>query len=53
MKSARALPFKIREDCEREDWLEELEQADGIFMTGGNQLRLSTNPHLLSDKERH
>ncbi|MEE8147621.1 MAG: cyanophycinase [Longimicrobiales bacterium] len=42
VKSARALPFKVREDCEREDWLEELEQADGIFMTGGNQLRLST-----------
>ncbi|MFV2007139.1 MAG: cyanophycinase [Longimicrobiales bacterium] len=42
VKWARALPFESREDCEREDWLEELEQADGIFMTGGNQLRLST-----------
>jgi cyanophycinase len=37
-----ALPFKVREDCEREDWLEALASADGIFMTGGNQLRLST-----------
>ncbi len=37
-----ALPFKVREDCEREDWLEALASANGIFMTGGNQLRLST-----------
>lgn len=37
-----AMPFKVREDCEREDWLAALESADGIFMTGGNQLRLST-----------
>lgn len=42
VKSASALPIKVREDCEREDWLEELHRADGIFMTGGNQLRLST-----------
>ena len=41
VKSARALPFNVREDCEREDWLEALAEADGIFMTGGNQLRLS------------
>lgn len=38
----QALPIKVREDCEREDWLEALASADGIFMTGGNQLRLST-----------
>jgi len=42
VKSAHALPIKFREDCEREDWLEELHRADGVFMTGGNQLRLST-----------
>ena len=42
VRSAQALPFKVREDCEREDWLETLNEADGIFMTGGNQLRLST-----------
>lgn len=40
--SAEALPIKVREDCDREDWLDTLGQADGIFMTGGNQLRLST-----------
>ena len=40
--NVQALPFKVREDCEREDWLKALESSDGIFMTGGNQLRLST-----------
>jgi cyanophycinase len=38
----QALPFKVREDCARADWLDVLRSADGIFMTGGNQLRLST-----------
>jgi cyanophycinase len=42
VQCARAVPFNSREDCEREDWLKVLEEADGIFMTGGNQLRLST-----------
>ncbi len=42
VRSAEALPFMVRDDCEREDWLEALDQADGIFLTGGNQLRLST-----------
>jgi cyanophycinase len=42
VKSAEALPIKVRDDCDREDWLETLGHADGIFMTGGNQLRLST-----------
>jgi len=37
-----SLPFEERADCERADWLGELEQAHGVFMTGGNQLRLST-----------
>ena len=41
-RSVQALPFKVREDCARKDWLDALESADGIFMTGGNQLRLST-----------
>jgi cyanophycinase len=37
-----SLPFEERSDCERKDWLEILENATGVFMTGGNQLRLST-----------
>jgi cyanophycinase len=40
--SAVALNFKTRADCERADWLETLEAATGIFLTGGNQLRIST-----------
>ncbi|HEX9793043.1 MAG TPA: cyanophycinase [Planctomycetota bacterium] len=38
----RSLGFEERSDCEREDWLDRLERADGVFLTGGNQLRLST-----------
>lgn len=36
------LPFESRKDCEREDWLARLESANGVFITGGNQLRIST-----------
>jgi cyanophycinase len=41
---ARALcmPVEHREDAFRDVMLEKLEQATGIFITGGNQLRLST-----------
>ncbi len=41
-RDARTLAFRERSDCQREDWLETLEEASGVFMTGGNQLRLST-----------
>lgn len=37
-----ALPYETREESAREDWLERLEAASGIFLTGGNQLRIST-----------
>jgi cyanophycinase len=36
------LPFEERSDCDRKEWLEVLERVDGVFMTGGNQVRLST-----------
>lgn len=36
------LPFAQRSDGSRGEWLKRLEEADGVFMTGGNQLRLST-----------
>jgi cyanophycinase len=42
VKHVRVLPFESREDCEREKWLDKLERATGVFLTGGNQLRLST-----------
>lgn len=36
------LPIFERGDCESEAALDALDHADGVFMTGGNQLRLST-----------
>ena len=39
---AQALPIHAREDAELPELLEILDHADGIFLTGGNQLRLST-----------
>lgn len=42
VRDAVELPYKTRKDTERADWLALLRQATGIFITGGNQLRLST-----------
>lgn len=39
---ASAIPFLSRDDCKREKFLEQLQEASGVFLTGGNQLRLST-----------
>lgn len=39
---AQVLPFETREDCNKSEWLEYIDRSDGVFMTGGNQLRLST-----------
>ena len=36
------IPVDEREDCFKEETLETLNRATGIFITGGNQLRLST-----------
>lgn len=41
-EEARALHFESRADCETSAWLHLLGRADGIFLTGGSQLRLST-----------
>lgn len=38
----QSLSYQTRADTERADWLAVLNQATAIFMTGGNQLRLST-----------
>jgi cyanophycinase len=40
---ADALPFETRHDGEDEKLLEQLGEATGVFLTGGNQLRLSTH----------
>jgi cyanophycinase len=42
VRGARAIPIESRTDAERPEWLDKLERADGIFLTGGNQLRLAT-----------
>lgn len=39
---AVSLPINTRDEARRDDYLETLMQANGIFITGGNQLRLST-----------
>ena len=38
---AKSLPYRERIDTESQDWLDTLDQATGVFFTGGNQLRLS------------
>jgi cyanophycinase len=40
--AVRALPYAERADAGRADWKAFLESATGIFLTGGDQLRLST-----------
>lgn len=40
--SVKVLPFAKRVDCSDAALLEALSEATGVFMTGGNQLRLST-----------
>jgi cyanophycinase len=42
VKKVVFLPIDSREDCNNPRFTELLEKATGIFLTGGNQLRLST-----------
>ncbi len=44
MRAAKVwvLPFDSRPACEDEEELNVLQKANGVFLTGGNQLRLST-----------
>ncbi|MDX1403127.1 MAG: cyanophycinase [Woeseiaceae bacterium] len=42
IRHAQVLQLITREDCQSDKFLEYIEKADGVFMTGGNQLRLST-----------
>jgi cyanophycinase len=39
---AKSLPFASRDDAMKGEWLDYIEKAHGIFVTGGNQLRLTT-----------
>jgi cyanophycinase len=38
----RVLPLEDRADCDDRKWLRRIERADGVFFTGGNQLKIST-----------
>lgn len=40
--AACSLGIETRKDCSDRRWLDLLERADGVFLTGGNQLRIST-----------
>ncbi|HIM58695.1 MAG TPA: cyanophycinase [Gammaproteobacteria bacterium] len=40
--TSKYTPINEREDCFNEDIIASLKEASGIFITGGNQLRLST-----------
>ncbi|MDZ7643149.1 MAG: cyanophycinase [Woeseiaceae bacterium] len=42
IRHARVLGIETREDCSDEQHLDYIRKSDGVFMTGGNQLRLST-----------
>lgn len=42
VSEAHSLAITSRADCDRRDLLELLDLVDGVFLTGGNQLRLST-----------
>ncbi len=42
VRHARVLPFETRRDCQSGSDLDYIDKSDGVFMTGGNQLRLST-----------
>lgn len=42
IRHAQVLQILTRKDCLSGEYLDYIEKADGVFMTGGNQLRLST-----------
>jgi cyanophycinase len=42
IRHALVLQMITREDCYNQEFLDYVDKADGVFMTGGNQLRLST-----------
>ncbi|HEX6432701.1 MAG TPA: cyanophycinase [Gemmatimonadales bacterium] len=42
VRDARVIPIAHRADCEKREWLDVLDEVNGVFLTGGNQLRLST-----------
>src|SRR5690606_8884432 len=41
-REAKAVAIERRSDADDQDYLDIVERADGVFLTGGNQLKLST-----------
>ena len=41
-ESVKALPINTRAEAGTGEWLEDIENCTGVFITGGNQLRLTT-----------
>jgi cyanophycinase len=41
VRQAKSLRFERRSDCDDSDWLDWLANATGVFLTGGNQLKLT------------
>ncbi|KPQ37706.1 MAG: cyanophycinase [Phormidesmis priestleyi Ana] len=39
-KQVKVLDIRLREECEEARWLEALEECTGVFVTGGDQVRL-------------
>jgi len=42
IRHAKVLQIITRDDCQNPEFLNYIEKSQGVFMTGGNQLRLST-----------
>lgn len=42
VQTVHVLDYKDRADTDRDDYFEQLANSTGVFLTGGNQLRLST-----------
>jgi cyanophycinase len=42
IRHTQVLQILTRKDCQSKEHLDYIEKSDGVFMTGGNQLRLST-----------
>lgn len=42
VRKVKLIDIRRRSDCDDGDYLRLIERADGVFMTGGDQLRLST-----------
>lgn len=57
VRHTRMAAFRHRSCCDDADWLAALHEADGVFLTGGDQLRLATvlngTPAARILRERH